>query len=108
MRNEQKTNQLSEARAGKINQSLRHSLEKEGRIFTHLHALNLELHMIFSGGLAVLSLLPTVAVSTITNLFPRIKQHRTTLGSIKSESEDSQLCVSKFMASSEQEQRLKI
>ena len=47
----------------------------------HLHSLNFELHVILSGGLSVLPLLPAVAVTTVADLLPRVQEHGATLGS---------------------------
>ena len=49
-------------------------------ILTHLNPLDLELHVVLSGGLAVLPLLPAVAVASVAHLLARVQQHRTALG----------------------------
>ena len=47
----------------------------------HLHALNLEFHMVFSGGFSIFSFFPAVAITTVANLFPRVEEHGTTFWS---------------------------
>lgn len=47
---------------------------------THLSALYFEFHVILAGRLAVLALLPAVAVSPVAHLLPRVEQHRSALG----------------------------
>ena len=48
---------------------------------TYLHALDFELHVVLSGGLAVLSLLPAVPVPPVADLLPRVEEHRAALRS---------------------------
>lgn len=47
----------------------------------YLSTLDLQLHVILAGRLAVLALLPAVAVPSVADLLPRVQQHRATLGS---------------------------
>lgn len=46
-----------------------------------LHALNLEFHVVFSGGFAIFPFLPTVSITSITDFLSRIEEHGTTFGS---------------------------
>jgi hypothetical protein len=41
----------------------------------HLGSLHLQLHVVFSRRLAVLALLPAVAVATVAHLLPAVEQH---------------------------------
>ena len=50
---------------------------------TYLHALNLEFHVVFSGGFAIFPFLPTVSITSITHFLSRIEKHGTTFGSEK-------------------------
>ena len=52
---------------------------------THFNALNFELHVVFSGGFAVLPFLPTVAVATVSDFLPGVQEHGTTFGPEKIE-----------------------
>jgi hypothetical protein len=55
--------------------------KKNSRKNAHLHALNLEFHMVFSGGFSIFSFFPAVAITTVANLFPRVEEHGTTFWS---------------------------
>ena len=46
---------------------------------THLHALHFELHVVLPRRLAVLALLPAVAVAAVPHLLPRVEQHAAAL-----------------------------
>ena len=46
---------------------------------THLHALHLELHVVLPRRLAVLALLPAVAVAAVPHLLARVEQHAAAL-----------------------------
>ena len=50
---------------------------------TYLHALNLEFHVVFSGGFTIFPFLPTVSITSITHFLSRIEEHGTTFGSEK-------------------------
>ena len=54
---------------------------KVGEYFAYLHALNLEFHVVFSGGFAIFPFLPTVSIAPITHFLARIEEHGTTFGS---------------------------
>ena len=54
---------------------------KLGEYFAYLHALNLEFHVVFSGGFAIFPFLPTVSIAPITHFLARIEEHGTTFGS---------------------------
>lgn len=54
-------------------------INRNERRTTYFCALNFEFHVILARRLAVLALLPTVAVATVAHLFARVEQHGPTL-----------------------------
>lgn len=48
----------------------------------YLHSLDLELHVVFSGGLAVFPLLPAVTILAVFDLLPVVEDHGSILGAV--------------------------
>lgn len=61
------------------------SITSERLLDSHLGALNFQLHVIFPRRLAVLALLPTIAVSPVPNFLARVKKHRAAFRSASEE-----------------------